>query len=324
MSKKRLILLTLICAIVVCISSLVITFTKKPKDIYIIYLPKIQDASNDFWTTLISGAQMAADDLDINLEIMAPSTETDYEGQNELLIEAAKKKPDVIMLSPISFTESTELLKDIKKKYKIPIVLIDSVVSEPVQDALIASNNYEAGKKMGEFALDYIDDNSKIAIVSHVPNASTAIEREEGFRYGLGDANEQIVDTVYSYSNFDKAYNVTVELLKKHPNLSLIAGLNEYSAVGAGKAVEDLNMTEQVHVIGFDNSISAIQLLENGTFAGLVIQKPFNMGYIGVKTAYSIVNGKKVTENIDAGTQLFTKDDIYDYKSQQELFKFLQ
>jgi len=324
MSRKRILLCSFVCAIIAAILIYNITLPNINKKIRIIYIPKIQDETNDFWTTLIYGANMAAKELDVDLKILAPESETDFEGQNNLIMQAAEENPDVIMLSPISFTESTELIKKVKEKYKIPIVLVDSVVSEPIQDALIASNNYEAGMKMGNYALNYLDDNSKIAIVSHVPNASTAIEREKGFRDALGDFEAQILDSVYCYSDFDKAYAVTVDLLKKHPNLSLIVGLNEYSAVGAGKAVEDLNMSGQVHVIGFDNSISAIRLLENGTFVGLVVQKPFNMGYLGVKTSYNISKGKPVTRDIDSGTQLFTVNDIYDHKGQQELFSFLQ
>lgn len=324
MSKKRILPLILVCIILVSTILYTTAYNQSQKKIRIIYIPKNYDETNDFWTTLISGANMAADELGVELQILSPENETDFEGQNNLIMQAAKEKPDVIMLSPISYTESTRLLKEIKKKYKIPIVLIDSIVSEPIEESLIASDNHEAGKTMGQFALNYIDKDSQIAIVSHVPNASTAIEREEGFRDGLGEYESQIVNTVYCYSDFDKAYNVTVELLKEHPKVTLIAGLNEYSAVGAGKAVEDLNMTGKVHVIGFDNSISAINLLERGTYVGLIIQKPFNMGYLGVKTSYNIAKGYSVTKYVDSGTQLFTKDDIYDRKSQQELFNFLQ
>lgn len=323
-TKKRLPYLIIAGIILILGTAFAIRHNTKNRQISIIYIPKVQDENNDFWTTLISGANMAAEELNIDLTVLSPESETDYEGQQKLIKQAAQMKPDVLMISPISYTESTELLKEIKAELNIPIVLVDSIVSEPIEDVLIASDNFEAGQKVGNFALNYIDDNSQIAIVSHVPNASTAIDREKGFYEALGDKSDNIIDTVYCYSDFDKAYSVTVDLLKKYPKLSLIVGLNEYSAVGAGRAVEDLGMTEQVHLIGFDNSISAIQLLENGTFLGIVVQKPFNMGYLGVKAAYKTVIGEPTEKVINSGTQLFTIDDIYTYKGQQELFSFLQ
>ena len=203
-------------------------FQKQPPELSVIYIPKTQDSSNDFWTTLISGTNMAAEEYNIHLTILSPDEETDYEQQNKLIKEAAKKQPDALVISPISYTESTKLLKEIKQKYQIPIVLIDTIISEHIEDSLIASNNYAAGIMMGEFALNYVNPDSKIGIIAHVPNTSTAIEREQGFRKGLGDKEANVVETVYSYSDFQTAYNVRVDLLTRYPALAVIAGLNEY------------------------------------------------------------------------------------------------
>ena len=46
-------------------------------------------------------------------------------------------------------------------------------------------------------------------------------------------------------------------------------------------ASKKLGMEDQVKVVGFDNSVEQIQLLEAGVFQGIVIQKPFNIGYLG-------------------------------------------
>lgn len=317
--------LLFVCILGLCLSFLYFSyFQKQPPKLSVIYIPKTQDSTNDFWTTLISGTNMAADEYNIELTILSPLDETDYEQQNKLMKEAAEQHPDALVVSPISYTESTQLLKKIKQTYHIPIILIDTVVSESIEDSLIASDNYAAGITMGEFALNYVKEDSKIGIVSHVPNTSTAIEREKGFRAGLGDKEGNVVETVYSYSDFQTAYDVTVDLLKRYPDLSVIAGLNEYSAVGAGNAIKDLGLSGQVRVIGFDNSIAAIRLLEEDIFSGIIIQKSFNMGYLGIKTAYQILNGETVEMSIDSGTELITREDIYTKEGQQALFSFLQ
>lgn len=299
-------------------------FQNQNPELSIIYIPKTQDATNDFWTTLVSGANMAAEEYNLNLTIWSPIEETDYNQQNKLIEKAAKANPDAIVISPISYTKSTGLIKEIKKKYNIPIILIDTIVSEPIEDALIASDNYTAGKTMGEFALNYVKENSRIGIIAHVPNTSTAIERENGFRAGLGNMEQNVVETVYSYSDFETAYEVTKELLIRYPDLSLIAGLNEYSAVGAGNAIKDLGLSGQVRVIGFDNSIAAVRLLEEDIFSGIIIQKPFNMGYLGIETTYQLLLGKKVKKSIDSGTELITHEDLYTKEGQQSLFSFLK
>lgn len=324
MTKLRKLIFIPVLCIIICIIFFLISQPQKAESISVIYIPKIQDSSNDFWTTLMQGAQMAASEYNINLTIYAPDNESDYEKQNELLLKAAKEKPDVIALSPISNTESNETLEKIKSLYKIPIVLIDSTISSNIQTASVSSDNVEGGKQMGYYALNLIDDSTKIAIVSHVPGASTSIEREKGFRKALGKHQNQIVDVVYSYSDFTTAYNETKALLQRRPDITLIAGLNEYSAVGAGRAIKDLGLTNKVKIIGFDNSIAAVNLLEENVFCAIVIQKPFNMGYLGIETAYKIAKGLKYDTYIDSGCELITLDDMYTDTGQKSLFSFLE
>lgn len=295
----------------------------KETEISVVYIPKIQDATNDFWTTLIAGAEMAAKEYNVSLKIVSPASETDTQGQNDLIEKAVQMNPDVLMISPISYTDSTELIKKVEKKYHIPVVLVDSYVSENIKASLVASDNSKLGEVMGQYACNFVNPESKIAIVSHVPNSSTAIEREQGFCNGLGKEASKIVETVYSYSNFDTAYEVTKDLLKNHPDITLIAGLNEYSAVGAGRAIKELGLAGNICVIGVDNSIASIRLMEEGILSAIVIQKPFNMGYLSVVTAYKTAKGIQVDRYIDSGSELITQTNMYTDNGQKALFSFL-
>ena len=76
-----------------------------------IFIQKVVDGTNDFWTSLIFGTQMAAKEFNTEIEIMAPDEENDVEGQNRILMEAMEKQPDAILISPSSFTESDSLLQ---------------------------------------------------------------------------------------------------------------------------------------------------------------------------------------------------------------------
>ena len=44
-----------------------------------IYIPKVVDSRNDFWTSLIQGVQMSAQEANVDIEIMAPEEENDVE-----------------------------------------------------------------------------------------------------------------------------------------------------------------------------------------------------------------------------------------------------
>ena len=287
----------------------------------LIYIPKVVDGTNDFWKALILGARMAAKEYNADIEIKAPAEENDVEGQNRLLKESIKEKPDAILFSPSSFTESDELLKEAKEK-KIKISFIDSYVDEPLQDLTVATDNLEAGELLGKFAASLLEPEDQIAIVSHVKGVSTAVEREEGFRKGLGDLADNIVEVVYCNSRYELSRQLTIELMEKYPDLKMIAGMNEYSSVGAARAVKASGAKDRVAVVGVDSSQEAVQLMENGVFKGLVVQKAFKMGYLGVKETVRMLRGKSYQTDVNSGCQLVTPENMYSSEIEKLLFPF--
>ena len=287
----------------------------------LIYIPKIRDDTNDFWTSVISGCRMAAEEYESELEIMAPDKEENVEEQNRLLRAAIEKKPDAILFSPSSMNASDELLKEAKDK-GIRITYIDSYTKEDLQDLTVATDNVNAGRMMGEYARTLLDKDSKIAIVSHVKGVSTAVEREQGFREGLGDYAENIVETVYCNSLYEKSYELAQKLMEKYPDLEMIAGMNEYSAVGGGRAVSDAGVKDRIDVVGVDCSQEAINLMEMGVYKGIIVQKAFRMGYIGVEETIHMLNGDAVEKNIDSGCELVTPENMYDSDIERLIFPF--
>lgn len=287
----------------------------------LVYIPKVEDSTNDFWKALILGTKMAAKEYNADIEIKAPNEENDIERQNELLKEAISEEPDAILFSPSSFTESNDLLKEAKEK-GIRISFIDSYTEEKVQDLTVATDNLEAGEKLGKFAATLLGPDDQIAIVAHVKGVSTAVEREEGFRKGLGDLAKNIVEVVYCDSQYEKSRKLTQELMEKYPNLKMVAGMNEYSSVGAARAVKAAGAKDRIQVVGVDSSQEAVQLMENGVFKGLVVQKAFKMGYIGVKETILMLRGKSYEKDVNSGCELVTPDNMYDSEIEKLLFPF--
>ena len=287
----------------------------------LVYIPKVEDSTNDFWKALILGTKMAAKEYNADIEIKAPAEENDIERQNELLKEAISEEPDAILFSPSSFTESNDLLKEAKEK-GIRISFIDSYTEEKVQDLTVATDNLEAGEKLGKFAATLLGPDDQIAIVAHVKGVSTAVEREEGFRKGLGDLAQNIVEVVYCDSQYEKSRKLTQELMEKYPNLKMVAGMNEYSSVGAARAVKAAGAKDRIQVVGVDSSQEAVQLMENGVFKGLVVQKAFKMGYIGVQETILMLRGKSYEKDINSGCELVTPDNMYDSEIDKLLFQF--
>jgi ribose transport system substrate-binding protein len=55
-----------------------------------------------------------------------------------------------------------------------------------------------------------------------------------------------------------------------------------------------------------------------------VVQKPFNMGYLGVKYAVRAMEGKPVPKMIDTGSTAIDMTNLYTPENQKLLFPFVK
>lgn len=294
--------------------------TGEKSPVRMILIQKAMDET-DFWASISEGARMAAKEFGVELKAVGPAHEQLTDEQNEMILEAIEERPDAIALAPGSYEETIPYAEKILEA-GIRLVLVDSTMEEAFEVPVIATDNFAAGFKLGAYMKQFVTEETVIGIVSYVEGSSTAVGREAGFREGLGEARKQIVETVFCDSLSDKAYEETCGLLERYPGMDLIVGLNEYSAVGAARAVENRGKTGKIRMAGIDSSMEQIQFLESGVYEALVIQKPFNMGYLSVETAWKAVQGEKTEGYLDSGSELITRENMYTEENQKLLFPF--
>jgi ribose transport system substrate-binding protein len=290
------------------------------KQPHIIVILKTIDFEIEFWKIVRDGIEVARKEFDAQVEIMGPQSEFDVAGQIQIVEKAILTKPDAIILAASGYNAMIPIAEKIRKK-GIPLIIIDSGINSDIANSFIATDNFAAGHKMGEILSKLVDSSKRIAIVSHVEGSSTAILREQGARSGLSTNFSSTIEGPYfSNGSLEQAYEITKKLLKGHPDIGGIAGLNEISTRGAAQAIKELGLKDQVKLVGFDGSRDEIKLIEEGIIQAVVIQKPFNMGYLGIKTAIQALNGQKVEKIMDTGAQVINRDNMYLIENQKLLF----
>ena len=278
----------------------------------------------EFWQVVRAGIQAAATELDVEPVIVGPRWERDIERQMEILHNVIEQAPDAILLAAADFNRLAPLAEEAAKR-GITIVTMDSALNSTVPVSFVATDNVEAGMKAGREIRALVPTDRHIAIVSHIPGVATAIDREEGVLQALaGRGPGQVVGTFYAENDPDRAYRIVVDLIAGEPDLGGIVALNENSTVGAGRAIRDLGVAGRVRLVGFDNSHEEIEFLETGVVDALVVQKPFNMGYLGIKTVVQAVRGTAVEPIIYTDSVLVRRDEIFTEENQKLLFPLVQ
>ncbi|MFD0680221.1 MULTISPECIES: substrate-binding domain-containing protein [unclassified Paenibacillus] len=287
----------------------------------ILFVPKAVGQKTEFWQVMNQGVFAAAKEYGAEVKVVGTSTEDDIDGQIRLLEQAIVDKPKAIILAATDYNRIVPVAQKIVNA-GIKLITVDSDLMGDLSASFIATDNYAAGQKVGQALKRRIEPGATIAVINFVKGSAPAMERERGVRDSLKDSDDlQVLDTYYSDASEEKAYAVTKKLLLTHPRIGGIVGLNEPSTVGAAKAIKEAGM--QIPLIGFDNSMDEISFLEEGILHATVIQKPFNMGYLAIKTAVQVINGERVSTRIDTGSEVITKKDMYTHENQKLLFPFV-
>ncbi len=84
-------------------------------------------------------------------------------------------------------------------------------------------------------------------------------------------------------------------------------------ALQAHSVFKAQGMLDDVVIAGFDLYDETKSLISAGEFEADVVQDPFNMGYLAVKTVYGQINGETYDSFIDTGATLATIDNIADF-----------
>lgn len=321
MKKSKKVLIIIVGTFLLFIGGNIVKELSQERIFSIILIPKVMDSENGFWHLVIDGADEASETYKVNLEVLAPDKEGDYERQKALILEAIKKKPDAIILAAEDYEKNARDAQKIKD-YGIKLIIIDAGIKGKIEDIMIATNNYEAGIKMGYRIKSLLKREGKVAIISHSKDTLTAIDRESGIRIALNDMEECIVESYDCGSDIEVAYENTMKAINTHEDLKVIAALNQYTAIGAARAISKLNLSNQIKVVGFDSSKEQVKYLEEGIFDSLTIQNPFYMGYMSIENTVKLLKGEKVQVNVNTGSTVITKDNMYLGMNQRWLFPF--
>ncbi|MGG3454009.1 substrate-binding domain-containing protein [Paenibacillus rhizolycopersici] len=278
----------------------------------------------DYWKTTKLGAEVAAKEYNVRLNFLAPENENDVEGQIQLMEGAIKRRPDAIILAASDY-EALGQVTDRTSYYDIPVISMDSEVASTKVKTFVGTNNYEAGQKAAERLVELTGPESEIGIMNFVQGARNANQREEGFLdYIARFPGVHVVDIQYCGSDEKLAYNLTADMLKRFPDLDGIVSLSAESSIGAGRAVDELGYGGKVKMIAFDNPPEMLELLQEEKVQAMVVQNPFNNGYMAVAAAVQAARGEKLQDRIPTDTKLIDLNNMLWPENQKLLFPFVK
>lgn len=291
-----------------------------PRKVYFVS----KSLNTQFWQAAFAGAHAAAAEYNVELTVLGPETEEDYQSQNAYIAQAVEAGAGALVFSAISYEGNAGAVEQ-AAGHGLKVVIIDSDVASDSVGVRIGTDNIEAGHMAASAVLDTDSESITVGIVNYDLNSRNGQERETGLREVLGgDARVKGIYTINVLTTSRDAQAGAERLLAEHPEINVLLGLNEPLAVGAAMAVDELDLEGKVRMVGFDTNVKCIDLMQTGAVSALVVQNPYAMGYLGVEYAWKLLQGESFDPNVlvDTSTAVITKENMFTLESQRALFPF--
>lgn len=286
----------------------------------------IAEGPGEFWGTVRMGAEAAAKELGVKLTITAPEQESDAGRQIELVNEYLAYGVEGIVIAAGDYEKLAEAAAK-ADRMGVPVVAIESEIDSPKVRSFIGIDNYEAGRQAARKMAELSGGKGRFLILGYQEESRNVEERERGVRdeWASGDGGMEAAETVSCGLRLTScAVALKERLVKADARVDGIVALEARAAVDAAATIRDMGLAGQVRLIGFDNSPEELEWLQEGVIQATVIQNPFSIGYLGVKTVLAAMNRETVEKRIDTGTKVVDAESMFWSDNQKMLFPFVQ
>lgn len=283
--------------------------------------------THEFWKSIHAGADKAADEFKaqgVNVEVIwkGPLREDEREAQIQVVEGFISQGISGIVLAPL---DDRALVRPVEeaKRAGIPTVVIDSGLQTDQIVSFVATDNFKGGTLAADRIGELLNGKGKVLMLRYQEGSASTEQREAGFMQQMKSkfpGVEVVSSNQFAGPTRDTAKAASENLLNRFGNdIQGVFTPNESSAVGMLLALQDMKLAGKVMFVGFDSSPSFVEAMKNKQMQGTVLQSPFNMGYLGVKTMVESLSSKPVEKRIDTGVALVTPENLEDPKIKELL-----
>lgn len=272
--------------------------------------------SHEWYQNVIQGAEDASKDAgydyewaDANVDLSKQITQAE-----NMLTQGV----DVLMLSPVDPDGLSSVMSQAAEK-DIPVVTESNTV--PGAETAVGIQNLEAAKQLGEWAGEYITNTlrtqAKILIVG-LPTQVDTRDRVAGFKEGLeaSGANYEIVQEVNGGGLKDQALKVSADAITANPDINMIFGINDDSALGGTQAYQEAGLDmKKLTTLGFgvEGRAGKTALTSGGPYKAGMGMFPEYVGRTMVEQAKAVKDGKDVEERTVTPATVLTPENLSEY-----------
>ncbi|MFF4213301.1 sugar ABC transporter substrate-binding protein [Streptomyces sp. NPDC001796] len=264
--------------------------------------------TNPFFVKMKEGAEKAAKEDGVQLVTAAGKFDGDNAGQVTAIENMVASGVKGILITPSDSKAIVPAIQKARAKGVLVIALDTPPEPQSAVDALFATNNFNAGQLIGEYAKSAMKGKTaKIATLDLAPGVSVGVQRHDGFLKGFGAADKDVVCSQDTGGDQAKGQTAMENCLQKAPAINVVYTINEPAALGAYTALKAKGREKDVLIVSVDGGCTGTQAVKDGKIAATSQQYPLKMAADGVKAVATYAkDGTKASGYTDTGVTLIT------------------
>ncbi len=252
---------------------------------------------NPFFVKMKEGATAKAEELGIELSTFAGRVDGDHETQVQAVETCIASGADGIMITASDTAAIVDVLQQARDQGILVIALDTPLNPIDAADATFATDNFEAGRLVGEWARATVEDpeSARIAFLDlNASQPSVDVLRNQGFMTGFGidtanpdqigdEDDPRIVGHDATSGNEEGGRTAMENLLQRDPSINVVYTINEPAAAGAYEALRSFGKEEGVTIVSIDGGCPGVQNVQEGVIGATSQQYPLQMASMGVE-----------------------------------------
>ncbi len=276
---------------------------------------------HEWYQNETKGEQTRATDWGINFTIN--DANLDLQKSLAAVDDYVAKNVDVLNFTPVNEKASGPKISDVAKSGK-PIICEGSPADGCT--TLVSIDDYAAGYKVGVWAGNYVKDKmgGKAVILDvGLPALSTTVARSKGFADGIKSVlagSATIAQSIDGSGLKDKAVTAAADALTAHPDVNVIFGINDDSALGGLQAYDAAGLDKsKLLVVGFGCEGKACKdaLAEGGPYKVSAAMFPEYQGRLLIDAGIVAFNGVSLPKHLIAPSTPVTAANLAQYYTKE-------
>lgn len=208
----------------------------------------IPDITNPFFTAVMQGVEEEA--RQSRYWVIYCNANRDWELERHYMSSLFARRVDGVILAPTN----PNIALDRLSRRRIPLVLFDRI-PQGFSGAAVVTDNFGASRAAGRYLIEL--GHKRIAIINGRLDVSNGLERLEGFRQALQEADLPLADEYCQRGDFSikGGYQCGLHLMRlPHPPTAIFC-CNDTMTLGLMRALAELRIPcpDCVSVLGFDD-----------------------------------------------------------------------